>query len=175
MDNEIWKPLPNGIYEASNFGRIRRVDTYIGGAYGCKRFWKGGIIKTPIADTGYPNFNEHINGGGKPKNVHIAVWEAFNGEIPKGYDVHHINHNKEDNRLENLELVDLHSHRKYHNSRSGCKVVEQYTLDGVFVKEYPSASQAARENGFSQGCISECCRGECESRYGYIWKYKDAA
>lgn len=175
MEKEVWKPLSNSIYEASNIGRIRRVDSYIGGPYGCKRFWKGRIIKTPIADTGYLYFNESVNGKPKPKNVHIAVWEAFNGEIPKGYDVHHKNGIKTDNRLENLELIDLHKHRTYHNSRSGCKKVEQYTLNGEFVTEYPSAMEAARQNGYSQGCISECCRGECESRYGFKWKYKEVA
>lgn len=37
--------------------------------------------------------------------VHRAVWVAFNGEIPEGHTVDHINHVKDDNRLENLRLA----------------------------------------------------------------------
>lgn len=49
------------------------------------------------------------------KYLHIAVWEAFNGEVPNGYDVHHINHNPSDNRLENLELITKTEHAIMHN------------------------------------------------------------
>lgn len=49
------------------------------------------------------------------KYLHIAVWEAFNGEVPDGYDVHHINHNPSDNRLENLELITRNEHAVMHN------------------------------------------------------------
>lgn len=38
-------------------------------------------------------------------SVHRFVWECFNGEIPKGQIISHINNNKEDNRLCNLELA----------------------------------------------------------------------
>jgi hypothetical protein len=33
------------------------------------------------------------------------VWETFNGEIPQGYEIDHINTIKDDNRLENLRCV----------------------------------------------------------------------
>jgi hypothetical protein len=37
--------------------------------------------------------------------VHRLIWEAFNGTIPDGYVVDHINGDKKDNRLENLQLL----------------------------------------------------------------------
>lgn len=37
--------------------------------------------------------------------VHRLVWEAFNGKIPDGMQVNHINEIKDDNRLENLNLM----------------------------------------------------------------------
>jgi hypothetical protein len=36
---------------------------------------------------------------------HRAVWIEANGPIPKGMQIHHINNNKTDNRIENLALV----------------------------------------------------------------------
>ena len=42
--------------------------------------------------------------------VHIAVCEAFIGEIPKGYQVHHKNGNKQDNRVCNLEILSPREH-----------------------------------------------------------------
>lgn len=53
------------------------------------------------------------------------------------------------------------------------KQVEQYTLDGKFVRAWESVCEAAKTLGYSQGNISSCCRGERKSAYGYIWKYAD--
>ena len=42
---------------------------------------------------------------GKTTYVHREVWKEHHGDIPKGMQVHHINNNKDDNRIENLSLV----------------------------------------------------------------------
>lgn len=39
------------------------------------------------------------------KRIHRCVWEAFNGLIPDRLEVNHMNLNREDNRIENLELL----------------------------------------------------------------------
>lgn len=46
---------------------------------------------------------------------HRLVWIKANGEIPKGLDVHHINGNKQDNRIENLELIPHGKHTTHSN------------------------------------------------------------
>lgn len=49
---------------------------------------------------------------------HRIVWETFNGEIPDGYEVDHINDVREDNRLCNLQLLTrLDNMRKAHKGR----------------------------------------------------------
>lgn len=51
------------------------------------------------------------------------------------------------------------------------KRVAQYTLDGAFVREYPSVSEAHRITGFNTSDISCVCRGKQNTCHGYKWKY----
>lgn len=55
------------------------------------------------------------------------------------------------------------------------KPVLQYTKDGVFVREWDSAYQAYKENGYNFGHIHSCCKGldKYKSTGGYVWKYKN--
>lgn len=46
--------------------------------------------------------------------LHRAVWQYHNGEIPEGFAVHHKDHNKANNRIENLELLSHSDHSKHH-------------------------------------------------------------
>ncbi len=48
--------------------------------------------------------------------------------------------------------------------------VKQYTLDGEFVNEYYSMSEAGRINNISPHQISECCSGKHRQAKGYIWR-----
>lgn len=54
------------------------------------------------------------------------------------------------------------------------KPVLQYTLQGEFVKEYKSASEAARLLNLFKSNITAACRGESSQCGGYQWKYKDS-
>lgn len=52
--------------------------------------------------------------------MHRYVWQKERGKIPNGYDIHHINEIKSDNRIENLECLPKSEHtRKYspHNNQ----------------------------------------------------------
>ena len=46
--------------------------------------------------------------------LHRYVWECNNGEIPKGYHVHHKDYNFSNNEIENLELVHASKHLSDH-------------------------------------------------------------
>jgi hypothetical protein len=51
---------------------------------------------------------------GKKDMVHRAVWKKANGPIPIGYEIHHINGNRLDNRLENLACLSKEEHDLIH-------------------------------------------------------------
>lgn len=61
------------------------------------------------------------------------------------------------------------------NRRVFSKPVLQFTKDGEFVAEYPSATEAANHLGIKRGQsnISHCVRGVISSAYGYVWKLKE--
>ena len=63
---------------------------------------------------------------GRMRLAHVIEWERHNGAIPRGFQVHHRNGDKQDNRVENLELVDATTHKRLH---SGCEL-----RDGVWWK-----------------------------------------
>lgn len=51
------------------------------------------------------------------------------------------------------------------------KKVYQYTLEGKWIAEFTSVSEASRITGISKTCISRCCRGEREQTGGFLWEY----
>ena len=162
---EIWKSIIGyeGLYEASNFGRIRSLNY--------KHTGETRILKLGKSTGGYLQVNLCKNGKVKMCLIHRLVFEAFNGKIPEGYDVNHINENKTDNRLENLNLMTRKENINYGTRTERCsKPVYQYTLDGVLVHVWPSTRECDR-NGFNQSNVAKCCRGERKSHKGYIWSY----
>jgi hypothetical protein len=48
------------------------------------------------------------------KDGHRAIWIKENGPIPKGYVIHHINGDKKENRIENLEMMTFTRHNNIH-------------------------------------------------------------
>lgn len=48
------------------------------------------------------------------KRLHRVIWEEANGEIPKGFHIHHKDHNKDNNALDNLELLSASEHMRRH-------------------------------------------------------------
>jgi hypothetical protein len=55
--------------------------------------------------------------------------------------------------------------------RSYKKPVEQWSLDGVFIKQWDSAVEAGKSLNKLQSAISSCCREKQAYAYGYKWKF----
>lgn len=69
-----------------------------------------GLKFTKDNKTGYYlNSTHHIR-------LHRYVWEYYNGTIPQGYDIHHIDLNKDNNDISNLKLISKSEHMKLHGS-----------------------------------------------------------
>ena len=76
--------------------------------------WKGGKTRH---SSGYIQVRGTSERNSSPYQLeHIQVWEAARGPVPEGYQIHHINGIKDDNRLENLaaETASDHHSNKHH-------------------------------------------------------------
>ena len=175
MKKEIWMPILGyeELYWASNLGRVKSLNYNHTG--------KEKILSLCKVQTGYLAVHLFKDGKGKMYKVHRLVWEAFNGPIPEGMQINHLNEDKTDNRLENLSLTTPKENcnwgtRNYRRAKALSKMVEQYTLDGVHFMTWFSAKGVEEELGhlgFNRGHISECCQGKRKMHKGYIWKYAE--
>ena len=51
--------------------------------------------------------------------------------------------------------------------------VLQFTKDGTFIAEYPTAKEARRQTGISDTTIGLVCKGKNKTAGGFIWRYKN--
>jgi hypothetical protein len=52
------------------------------------------------------------------------------------------------------------------------KAIEQYDLEGNFIKQWKSATEAKNKLGYKSSCtISSCLTGKQKTAQGYVWKY----
>ena len=124
---------------------------------------------------GYPRVSLYKDGKIKHYMIHRLVAEAY---IPNTDNLPQINHrdeNKTNNCIQNLEWCDGKYNANYgtRNEKisNSLKIpILQYTLDGEFVREWPSATDVGKE---VSGHISSCAKGSRKSAYGYIWRYKN--
>ena len=120
--DEIWRDIKNtdGKYQISNFGRVRRIeyhyiDTYKSGRY---RYKPTQLIATPVCKgNGYCMFDVHINKKRKRLYVHREVAKVFIPNPDNLPCVNHIDENKLNNTVSNLEWCDYYYNNSYGTSR----------------------------------------------------------
>lgn len=185
--NEEWRPLPGfeGLYEVSSKGGVRNIRE--------GRFCKT-ILKPNIDHTGYSYVSLFNHQKQKCVKVHRAVAEAFIPN-PKGKrTVNHIDGNKQNNCVENLEWA-THGENHKHAYRIGLKVttdrqrkncselgkrtcetnrlrkpVVMIAEDGSRTR-FESAHTGARFVRVDASAIVACCKGKVKTSKGYRWEY----
>ena len=107
--SEVWKDIPNfgGSYQVSNMGRVRSVDRVITYKDGRVGKYKGRVLKPYVnKSTGYEHLRLSNDGKCNTKTVHRLVLEAFKPHVNMSdLDVNHIDGNKLNNHLTNLEWL----------------------------------------------------------------------
>ena len=54
------------------------------------------------------------------------------------------------------------------------KPISQYTINGEFIREWKSATEAARALGYHYTSIAKCCKGKLKTCHGFLWRFKNA-
>lgn len=179
---EVWKNISGyeGLYQVSNLGRIKSLPHKVYNKLIGEYISKEKILKQGSLVRGYKGVGLYKNGKEKTQKVHRLVAEAFIPN-PNNYpEVNHKNEDTSDNRVTNLEWCTSKYNSNYGTrtqriaqknlNRNKSKRVLQLDLSGNLIHVWPSASETQR-NGFSQGNVSACCRGERKTHKGYKWQY----
>ena len=183
---EIWKPIKGyeGLYEVSNIGRVKSLPKTVEQYYGYK-ITNERILKQSPDRKGYMMAWLYKNKKRNTVKVHRLVANAFIPNPDNKPQIDHINTVKDDNRVCNLRWCTEKensnnpiSYKRNSESKFGCKnhhakSVEQYAINGDYIKTWSCINDVKRELGFHHSHISQCCSGKRNVAYGFIWKYAD--
>ena len=124
------------------------------------------------------------NGKLHTKRIHRLVAETFIDNSNNYKVINHIDCNKTNNNVNNLEWC-TQGHNVRESFRNGLqkapkgkestssKKVKQYNLEGKFIKMWDCTMDIYRELGIAYQHISACCLGKYKTSHGYLWRYAD--
>ena len=193
-DIEIWKTaiykgeIYEGLYKVSNLGRILSLNY--------KNTGRAELMTPSDNGDGYLKVGLSKNGETKTCLVHRLIAETFlenpenkpciNHKIEgeKGKKINMVIFNTDgsiDKERTTIEWATYEENNNYatHNERIAktmtngkqSKRVLQLTKSGELIKEWESTQECGR-NGFNQGAVAACCRGELPHYKGFRWEYK---
>jgi hypothetical protein len=167
--NERWRPVIGweGLYEVSQFGRVRSISRWVT-SFGGKKLVEGRILARNVASTGYPQVMLCDSGRSRFVSVHRLVAESF--VLGDGPVVRHLDGNRENNHADNLAWgsyadnerdKDLHGRRprgeNHHYSKmtnGDIREIRSMHKRGV------SQVQIAKHIGISRGSVYNVISGK---------------
>lgn len=171
---EIWKDVIDyeGYYQVSNLGGFRSLERKSRSG----KTLKAKVLTGTIAHTGYISVHLSKNGVLKKDLLHRLVMKAF-VENPHNYpQVNHIDENKTNNCITNLEWVSPKQNAN-HGTRNQ-RMVESAILNNKLGKPvtngfetFQSIRGAGRITGISSSGIMACLHGSQKTAGGFTWRY----
>lgn len=167
---EAWKDIEGyeGLYQVSNFGRVKSLDRVVECKNGSRRLYKGKQLASREDGCGYLLVNLWKDGTQKSVNIHKLVAEAFIPNPENKPTVDHINRDRKDNCAENLRWATWLEQADNRGGATAKKPV--IAIKGDTILCFESAKQAEKY-GFDSRNIYACCRGIYKTHHGYEWHY----
>ena len=150
---KIWFPTKINGYSVNEEGQVKND--------------KNNYLVKGSLRNGYLRLNSIIS-------IHRLVWETFNGEIPEGMVIDHIDGNRSNNALSNLRLVTQseNMNNAQINGHKGQVKISQYDKEGNFIAKYNSIREAAQTIDGSEVAIKDAAN-RYGSSAGYFWIRED--
>ena len=159
---EVWKDIEGyeGLYQVSSWGRV-------------KNFTTGEVLKG-INTRGYLQVSLYTKGNKSNYRIHILVAQAFIPNPQNKPQVNHIDEDKENNNIENLEWVTAKENLN-HGTRN-LRASKTKSIPIICIEtgvEYSSGKECAKQMGLHRGNITSVLKGKRKTCGGYTFKYKE--
>ncbi len=100
--DEVWRPIAgHGNYEVSNHGRVRRIEMIVR-----KTLTPATILRLQTDKNGRQLARLRVNGKQVGRRVNVLVYRAFVGDLPRKFQIDHVDGNFRNCRPENLRIAD---------------------------------------------------------------------